>query len=77
MFMWVIIQPHIYAETVSRIHTLHTMHNIVCVRVYVCVFVCYLNKNPNWCAGTKCNIYSMYVKSRYSYGLEGKAIAFL
>ena len=44
----------------------------------LCVFVCYLNKNPNWCAGTKCNRYSMYVKkSKYSYGLEGKAIAFL
>ena len=58
--------------------TLHTMPNKVCVSVSVCVFVCYLNKNPNWCAGTKCNMYSMYVKkSKYSYGLEGKALAFL
>ena len=39
MFMWVIIQPHIYAETVSRVHTLHTMHNKVCVCVCVCVSI--------------------------------------
>ena len=60
VIMFIGVQPHIYAETVSRIHTLHTMHNTVCASMSVSV--CLLNKNPNWCAGTKCNRYSMYVK---------------
>ena len=47
----------------------------VCISVCVCVLI---KQKPNWCAGTKYKTYSMYVgKSKYSYGLEGKAIAFL
>ena len=39
-----------------------------------------LNKKPNWCAGTSakgilCTVCRL--KSKYSYGLKGKAIAFL
>ena len=50
----------------------------VCVCISVCVCVLIKQKNPTGVQGPSTKTYSMYVgKSKYSYGLEGKAIAFL